>query len=161
MAKKSQVAMPISHPATWIFRGDPREFDLIGYLNADLPRISWTLRQHQHDVEIGDEVYIWQSRGKRRRPSGIIGRARIASAPFKGIDRDALPYWRVGLGLRADETRVWLTVEDAVESITSHRVVSRESLLTDTECRALRVLTGRGTNSFVHPHEAERLRMLW
>lgn len=156
------MAKRISHPATWIFRGNPDHFDLIGYLNAGLPRISWTLRQHRRAVEIGDEVYIWQSMGKRRGPSGVIGRARIVSEPFLGIDPGTQPYWHSREGLREDDTRVELTVEGAVESITSHRVITRASLLEDPICKALKVLhPPPGTNSYVEPEQAERLAMLW
>lgn len=162
MADRSRTASRISHPATWIFRGNPDDFDLIGYLNAGLPRISWTLRQHRRAVATKDEVYIWQSMGKERRPSGIIGRARIISDPFRGIDPDTLPYWRDQKKARADDLRVRLELKEAVESEASHRVISRASLIADPVCHALRVLhPPPGTNSLVEPEQAERLDALW
>ena len=73
--------------ATWIFQGNPDEYDdLNGYLKKE--EIIWGINQKKiiSDIKIGDDVYIWKSKGKNSDIVGIVALGNIMSKPTKMPD---------------------------------------------------------------------------
>ena len=46
---------------TWIFQGNPKVFDIDGYLAASSGVILWRVSRYAEQIAIGDSVYIWRS----------------------------------------------------------------------------------------------------
>lgn len=145
---------------TWIFQGNPDDFDIMGYLHAGHDRITWLVRRYGDQMQKGDRVYLWQAIGSHNATSGIVAEATIDSLPWSGPDHaESLPFWVNPDEASMIEMRVWLKVKKVANS---KEVVQRKWLLEDPICRDLLILRQpAGTNFPVEgPHE-DRLLALW
>lgn len=55
---------------TWIFQGDPDEFDLDGYLASRPGQVPWLVTRYASEIAVGDHVYVWRNQGTQR----VVGR---------------------------------------------------------------------------------------
>ncbi|MBA4365844.1 MAG: hypothetical protein C0398_07610 [Coprothermobacter sp.] len=67
--------------ATWLFRGNPKDFDLNAYLQVHRD-IRWYVHQQLliPEMHLGDPVYIWRSDGGSPGTGGIVAHG-ILSGP--------------------------------------------------------------------------------
>ena len=82
---------------TWIFQGNPDEFDLDGYLATSPIQFSWLVTRYGNEISVGDRVYIWRTQGKQKASAGVIAEAEVI-APVARLPEstDATPFWRAG-----------------------------------------------------------------
>ena len=62
---------------TWIFQGNPDEFDLDGYFAIAPTEIPWLVTRYSSEIMIGDRVYIWRTQGKQKAVAGVIAEGEI------------------------------------------------------------------------------------
>jgi hypothetical protein len=90
---------------TWIFQGNPDEFDLDSYFATAPTEIPWLVTRYSNDIMIGDRVYIWRTQGKQKAVAGVIAEGEvIAPVALRSESPDAVPFWRTGAA-EATETR--------------------------------------------------------
>ncbi len=65
--------------ATWLFRGNPRDFDVNAYLQAHRD-ICWYVHQQLliPEMHLGDPVYIWRSDDDSPGTGGIVARGFLS-----------------------------------------------------------------------------------
>jgi len=145
---------------TWIFQGNPDTFDIMGYLNAGLPKITWSVTRYANEIAIGDRVLLWQAAGKKKAKSGIVAFANVVSEPFEGPDDEAgMKFWANPKDAQKAATRVLLKVEKVAKT---KEIVQASWLREDPICNDLLILRQRaGTNYPVEPHHVDRLQALW
>lgn len=83
---------------TWIFQGNPKDFKITEYLRDFEKKgsnICWSIRQDEYvkDINIGDEVYIWRSQGRKKGSGGIIAKTSVLSYPIEMKDDESKSYW--------------------------------------------------------------------
>ena len=84
---------------TWIFQGNPDDFDIDGYLATRPVEFPWLATCYADDIAVGDRVYIWRTQGKRKADAGVIAEGVvIAPAALRPESPDAVPFWRTGSG---------------------------------------------------------------
>ncbi len=66
---------------TWIFQANPDRFDIDQFLDEGPDETLWLAGRQGHQMEIGDQVFIWRSAGGNQGISGIIAECRMIEAP--------------------------------------------------------------------------------
>jgi hypothetical protein len=63
---------------TWLFRGNPRDFDMNAYLQPHRD-LQWHVRQHllMPEMHVGDRVFLWRSNGDMPGTAGIVARGSL------------------------------------------------------------------------------------
>jgi len=81
--------------ATWLFRGNPRDFDMNAYLQPHRD-LQWYVRQHLliPDMHIGDPVYIWRSNGDSPGTGGIVARGILSGPALVRPDNNFVTWLR-------------------------------------------------------------------
>jgi hypothetical protein len=147
---------------TWIFQGNPTIFDIDSYLQTTPGAITWLAKQSTHEIQIGDTVFLWRSKGKGNdsKPSGVVASAEVISIPAIMSDEpESQPYWLDTSKVGTDQLRVWLKL---IRVANSKEVLEREWLLEDACLKNMRILKQpAGTNFKLTPAEGERLRKMW
>lgn len=144
---------------SWIFQANPDHFDIDGFLQSNPERFSWTVRQHQEEVEQGDQVFLWRAAGKKREQSGIIAEAEVVSEIWEGLDEEgALKFWKRPEDRRSEQ-RVWIRIARVANK---KEVIKREWLIDDPICRDLLILKqSAGTNYPLARDHLHRIERLW
>ncbi|WP_437613347.1 EVE domain-containing protein [Sorangium sp. So ce834] len=147
--------------ATWIFQGNPRTFDVDGYLRA-APVIVWLVRQRHFAARIatGDRVFIWRSQGEGKDPAGIVAAGYVLEPPrVQPSDAAGAPFWRTPR-TRDEELRTPIRIER--HATNPKEIVRREWLVSDPVLAGLRILKmASETNYQVSPEHARRIEALW
>lgn len=65
--------------ASWIVQGNPKKYDLDGYLSRHPDFIYWTFPQHAKEASVGDAVYLWRA----GQVAGVVASGRIAEGPVE------------------------------------------------------------------------------
>ena len=80
---------------TWIFQGNPDDFDSDAYLATAPIQLLWLVTRYGDEISVGDRVYIWRTQGKQKGIAGIIAEAQVI-APVAVLPEsvDAIPFWR-------------------------------------------------------------------
>ena len=146
---------------TWIFQGNPDDFDLDAYLATAPTQLPWLVTRYGDEIKTGDRVYIWRTQGKRKAIAGVIAEAEIiAPAALRLESPDAVPFWRTGAP-EATETRPRALLR-LVRVATSRQVIRRDWCLEDPIVNALPNLKmAAGTNYPLSAAQGERLAALW
>ncbi|HWQ22125.1 MAG TPA: hypothetical protein VN478_05315 [Clostridia bacterium] len=81
--------------ATWLFRGNPRDFDVNAYLQAHRD-IRWYVHQQLliPEMHLGDPVYIWRSDGGLPGTGGIVARGVLSGPAIVRPDVDLVTWLR-------------------------------------------------------------------
>jgi hypothetical protein len=110
---------------TWIFQGNPDDFDLDAYLATIPIRFPWLVTRYGNEVNVGDRIYIWRTQGKQKAIAGIVAEAEIM-APVARLQEiaDAIPFWRADAA-EAKEERP-RTLLRLVRVATPREVIRRE-----------------------------------
>ena len=102
--------------AFYVFRCNPKKYDLAGRLADPEPVQTWTARQHAKRIAGGDTAFLWQTGDDR----GFRGIMRVEEpASVRPEVEHELKYWREGEAV--EEARV------------VGRLVNRDSRLTDKQ----------------------------
>jgi hypothetical protein len=146
---------------TWIFQGNPDDFDLNGYLATAPAQLPWLVTRYADDIKPGDRVYIWRARGKSKAVAGVIAEAEvIAPVALRSESADAVPFWRAGAP-EASERRPRALLR-LVRVATPREVIRRDWCREDPILQTLPNLKmAAGTNYPLASEQAERLAALW
>lgn len=152
-------------PATWIFQGNPDEFDVDAYLQQSA-FVYWLVKlgAHQQQVSIGDRVFFWRARGSSKMQPGIVASGLVRELPVSAnmverpealsgnLWKSEIPSTGMMAGIELDDVR--LSPEAGMLLL---RVVRHDPILS-----RMTIVTRRtGTNFKVKPDEAAQLDRLW
>ena len=148
----------------WIFRGNREDFDIDTYLK-NFDYIYWAVKhqKHQDEMQVGDRVFIWRSKGKSNDPYGLVAYGEIAEAP---VDKHSVlhpeflleEYWEKR---EVSEIKVGIKIQENRLDINAGLVESG-LLLRDEELARMQLLTARqGTNFRLSPSEFSKVWSLW
>jgi hypothetical protein len=148
----------------WIFRGNREDFDIDTYLR-DFDYIYWAVKhqKHQNEMQVGDGVFIWRSKGKTKDPYGLVAYGKIAEAPTdkKNVLHPEFlleEYWEKR---EVSEIKVGIKIRENRLDINAGLVES-SLLLRDEELAKMQLLTARqGTNFKLSPTEFSKILALW
>ena len=80
---------------TWIFQGNPDQFDLDAYLGTSPTQLPWLVTRYAQRIAVGDQVFIWRTQGSAQKDAGIIAEATVvAPAMPRPESADAVVFWR-------------------------------------------------------------------
>ena len=150
--------------ADWIFQGNRSDFDIDTYL-SDFDYIYWSVKhpKHQDEMQIGDRVFIWRSKGKSQDPYGLVGYGTIIEAPVhKNLVKNPNflleEYWEKR---EASEIKVGIDLESVRLDLNSGLVES-SLLLSDPVLAKMQILTARqGTNFKLTTEQFNKLWFMW
>lgn len=129
---------------TWIFQGNPKQFDVDTYVKEN-KIITWNIRQERFVKQIknNDEVFIWRSNGKN--PGGIIAYGKVVREAYIEDDINQVD-------IEVEEYR--LTKEDGMllrDDLKRYMITSNLSIIKQPT----------GTNFYVNEEQREHLKKLW
>jgi putative restriction endonuclease len=146
--------------AAWLFQGNPKRFDVDGYLRSH-NYIYWGAPRHRGDFRLGDRCYIWRA----GQVGGLIAVGTIAELPalISEVTRpDCL-----GLPLFADETdsgnetKVGIEVEEKRFSQLDGYVPRSEFQTHPILCHSQIITTPQGSVFRLSADEAQAAESLW
>jgi 5-methylcytosine-specific restriction protein A len=144
--------------STWIFQGNPKIFDVDGYLKSR-KAISWQIRQefYKEKLNLGDTVYIWRSDGYEKGSGGLVAKSIIIALPRVLDGSDAKEFWVDQSGSKAG-LRVLLHLEE----LRLDDVVKRADIKAHPILRDLVIVKMRNrTNYSVSEEHSDSLREVW
>jgi len=146
---------------SWIFQGNPDDFDLDAYLATSPPQLPWLVTRYGNEIKIGDRVYIWRTQGKHKAIAGVIAEAEIiAPVALRPESTDAVPFWKAG-SLEATEMRDRALLR-LVRVAAAREVIRRDWCSEDPILQTLPNLKmAAATNYPLSPEQTERLTVLW
>jgi EVE domain len=145
---------------TWIFQGNPDQFDIDAYLATSPTQLPWLVTRYAQQIEVGDRVFIWRTQGSAKGVAGVIAEATVV-APAMPIPEsaDAAPFWRGNAEQVAQMLPRALLRLNRVAS--TKEVLRREWLAHDPVLNDLPNLKMAAGNYPVTPQQAARLYALW
>ncbi len=146
---------------TWIFQGNPDQFDLDAYLGTSPTQLPWLVTRYSQQIEVGDRVFIWRTQGSAKAVAGVIAEATVVAPTMpRPESADAAPFWRDNAEQAVEERPRALLRLNRVAS--TREVLRREWLAHDPVLSDLPNLKmAAGTNYPVTPQQAVRLYALW
>jgi hypothetical protein len=80
---------------TWIFQGNPDDYDIDGYLASRPSQVVWLVTRYASEIAPGDRVYLWRNRGQAKAVAGFIAETIVSEAPtLRGEDSEGVAFWR-------------------------------------------------------------------
>jgi hypothetical protein len=80
---------------TWIFQGNPDEYDIDGYLASRPSQVVWLVTRYANEIASGDRVYLWRNQGKAKAVAGVIAEAIVTEPPtLRSEDPEGARFWR-------------------------------------------------------------------
>lgn len=130
---------------TWIFQANPDKYDIFETLRSG--EELWNLRQHAHDVHIGDRVLIWVCGAD----AGIYAVGSVITSPVTMPDSpDGVKHWHNPAEGRRPVARVLVRYEHLLLD----RPLRKAYLQSDPNLWDMRILHfPRGTNFAVSEAE--------
>jgi hypothetical protein len=146
---------------TWIFQGNPDDFDLDAYFATNPIQFPWLVTRYSNEIAVVDRVYIWRTQGNQKGVAGIIAEAEvIAPVALLPAAADAIPFW-LGDASVATETRPRAILR-FVRSAKPREIIRRDWCAEDPVLRALPNLKmAAATNYPLTREQGERLAALW
>ena len=144
---------------TWIFQGNPKVFDIDGYLVASTGVITWFVSRYADQIGVGDCVYIWKSQADDASSAGIVAEGTVVEpATLQADDPIAEPFW-----LSPPDEAQLTRVKIRLNRIASKReMLKRDWMKEDSALQSMLILRQpAGSNFPVTPIEATRLGQLW
>ena len=74
---------------TWIFQGNPDQFDLDAYLGTSPTQLPWLVTRYAQRIAVGDQVFIWRTQGSAQKDAARCGPPRAgpgAGAAARGAE---------------------------------------------------------------------------
>jgi predicted HNH restriction endonuclease len=146
---------------TWIFQGNPDDYDIDGYLSSRPAQLVWLVTRYASEIAVRDRVYLWRNQGKQSAIPGIIAEGIVTAAPeLRGEDPEGVRFWRTD-GPRATAPQV-RAVMRLIKVGTAREVIRRDWCIEDPVLRdSPNLKMGAGTNYPIPPDQALRLDALW
>ena len=146
---------------TWIFQGNPDEYDIDAYLATRPAELVWLVTRFASDIVVGDRVYLWRNQGHDKAVSGVIAEGIITQPPrLRGEDPAGVRFWREQ-GPRASEEYI-RAVMRLVKVASNREVILRKWCVADPILSTLPNLRmAAGTNYPLTVEQATRLDRLW
>jgi|GEM_PF-3387459 len=154
---------------TWIFQSSPDYFEIRKYLEESLAKqqeITWKVSHFADKIIKGDNVFIWQAKGKSKNaePSGIVALCKVVSA-VGNIEEDALSktLWKPNHEQSSEDTkRVRLEIKMLAST---SQILTSDYLKNAEDAKTLRnmsiIKSPQGTNFKVNHEDAALLHHLW
>src|ERR1700684_747026 len=142
---------------TWIFQGNPDEYDIDGYLISRPAEVVWLVNRYASEIAIGDRVYLWRNQGKQNAVAGVVAEGIVIAPPYVRAEApDSLPYWRISTARgTAPQIRAGLRL---VKVASKREVLRRAWCLEDPILKELPNLKMQaGTNYKIAGPQAQRL----
>ena len=142
----------------WIFQGNPKVFDIDGYVNEN-EKITWTVKRYIKEIKVGDEVWIWRSKSKAS-PAGIIAKTVVIDKPEMMLDDPyGEKYWRSNANEQFTEVhRAQLEVlERSTENVIPRDAVVQDSIVGNS----LIIKQPAGSNFKINEEENAAIQRLW
>ena len=80
---------------TWIFQGNPDQFDLDTYLGTSPTQLPWLVTRYAQQIAVGDRVFIWRTQGSAKAVAGVVAEATVVAPTMpRPESADAVPFWR-------------------------------------------------------------------
>ena len=146
---------------TWIFQGNPNEYDIDGYLASRPATVSWLVTRYASEVALGDRVYLWRNQGQQHAIAGFVAEAVVvAPTEMRGEDPEAVRFWRTQSARRNEhQPRALLRL---VRVANTREVIRRNWCVEDPVLMDLPNLRMQaGTNYKITPEQTLRLDALW
>jgi 5-methylcytosine-specific restriction endonuclease McrA len=147
---------------TWIFQGNPDQFDIDAYLATSPTQLPWLVTRYADQIAVGDRVFIWRTQGStKKNDAGIVAEATVVAPPMpRSESADAVPFWRNNADQAVEmRPRALLRLNRVAGT---REVLRREWFAQDPALRELPNLKmAAGTNYPVTPQQAARLYALW
>jgi predicted RNA-binding protein with PUA-like domain len=136
-------------PSYWIVQGNPKRWDINHYLkNNDL--VYWGVQRenHREQMEIGDRVFFWRSKGNTDAPYGIVGTGRIIEKPTP-LDKIKYPEHLIEADrdINDDITMIGIRIED-LRLTPEEGMVQVEKIKKCSNISNMQLLTARQGSSF-------------
>jgi predicted HNH restriction endonuclease len=154
--------------AAWIFQGNPKTFDIDGYLEQCTSSILWLVRQQAKAIAVGDVVFLWRAEGDGKIPGGVIAELEVVEPVRSQLDDpESVKFWIAKDDADADSLpspslsapRVRLRL---IRLASKKEVLKRKWLQEDAVLKDLGILRmAQQTNYAVTSAEYTRLRALW
>jgi hypothetical protein len=136
---------------TWIYQGNPDEFDLDG-------QVPWLVTRYAAEIAVGDPVYLWRNQGTQCAIAGVVAQGIVIAAPAMRVPPRAF----------SGELRPCVSVPQMratmrLVKVSSSREVNRRDWCVEAPIlRDLPTLQMQaGTNYRIGSDEAPRLDALW
>jgi hypothetical protein len=146
--------------ATWLFRGNPRDFDVNAYLQAHRD-IRWYVHEQLliPEMHLGDPVYIWRSDGRLPGTGGIVAHGVLSGPAVVRSETDFVTWLRKKPD--ASVPNVLIRLDDI--RLTPHSgCLLRMDILQDAVLRNLKVISmPGGVNYKLTTVEDARLAQVW
>lgn len=146
---------------TWIFQGNPDTFEMDRYLMEVTDEITWRVKRHKNEIEVGDIVYLWRASGKVEKAiPGIIARAVVSSEVFEGTDDvKALEYWKSEEKKNEVVDRVRLKVLEVNREV---GMIAKDQILNNEILKDLLIIKSpQGTTFPLKESEESELEKIW
>ncbi len=146
---------------TWIFQGNPDDYDIDSYLASRPAQVLWLVTRYALEIAVEDRVYLWRNQGQDRAVAGVVAEATVLASPALRIeDPEAVLFWREqGERSQAPQVRAVMRL---VKVASAREVIRREWCVDDPILRDLPNLRMQaGTNYPVSAEQARRLGALW
>jgi len=146
--------------ATWLFRGNPKDFDVNTYLQAHRD-IRWYVHQQLliPEMHLGDPVYIWRSDGGFPGTGGIVAHGFLSGPAVVRPDSDFVCWLRKKPDVSIPTVLVRL---DDVRLTPRSGCLLRTEILQDATLRNLRAISMPSvTNYKLTAVEDARLAQIW
>ena len=139
-------------PRHWIFHGNPKIFDMVGYLR-DRKEVMWSVRQYKGQVKAGQTVFFWQA----GQDGGVIATGTTLTDPeLMNEDPYAERYVRAPDEFPENELRVRLRVDTLLA-----KPIKRNKLIQHPTLRKLTILISpHSTNFLISDEEYDALNVL-
>jgi hypothetical protein len=146
--------------ATWLFRGNPRDFDVNAYLQAHRD-IRWYVHQQLliPEMHLGDPVYIWRSDGAFPGTGGIVAHGFLSGPAVVRLDRNFVTWLRKEPNISIPTVLIRL---DDIRLTPRSGCLLRTEILQDATLRNLHAISMPSvTNYKLTAVEDARLAQVW
>jgi hypothetical protein len=146
--------------ATWLFRGNPRDFDVNAYLQAHRD-IRWYVHQQLliPEMHLGDPVYIWRSDGGFPGTGGIVAHGFLSGPAVVRLDRNFVTWLRKEPNISVPTVLIRL---DDIRLTPRSGCLLRTEILQDATLRNLHAISMPSvTNYKLTAVEDARLAQVW
>jgi hypothetical protein len=146
--------------ATWLFRGNPKDFNVDAYLRTHRD-IRWYVHQQLLIPEMhpGDPVYIWRSEGTLSGTAGIVAHGVLSGPAIVRPDGDFVTWLR----RKPDTTIPTILLRlDEIRLTARTGCLLRSELIQDAILRNLEAVTKPSIINYkLTPVEEARLAQVW
>ncbi|MHB8089373.1 MAG: HNH endonuclease [Anaerolineaceae bacterium] len=148
----------------WIFRGNREDFDIDTYLK-DYKSIYWAVRhpKHQYEMQLGDKVFIWRSKGKSKDPYGVVALGEICELPKHKslVTHPEFLVDRLWKTKEVSSVKVGLTLKSVRLSL-DEGMIEHEFFLGNPILSGMQLIKARqGTNFYLSPEQFNAVLSLW